>query len=407
MTNKKPFQDLLKDACFPYLCLLKTDFTTIMAGIYLHIPFCKRRCIYCDFYSTTLEERKDEYVSSLCKELSLRRHYLKDEVIKTIYWGGGTPSQLEERHFRQVFDTLTQLYDIQPDAEITLEANPDDLNRTYINMLQRLPFNRISIGIQTFDDDTLRLLHRRHTATQAIEAVHRCQDAGFDNISIDLMYGLPRENMQSWEHDLQQALGLHVQHLSAYHLIYEEGTELWQLRRQHRIEEVDEDSSLAFFNLLMDRMREAGFEHYEISNFALPGKHSRHNSSYWDGTAYMGCGAAAHSYDGNSRQWNVASLEQYIIGIGEGKVPCEVEPLDLHTRYNDRIVTAIRTSKGLRLSDLEREFGRELYTHCLNCARPFLKQGTLVIENDCLRLTREGIFISDGIMSDLLWVDES
>lgn len=377
-----------------------------MAGIYLHIPFCKRRCIYCDFYSTTMDGRKDEYISALCHELSMRQHYLEDERIKTIYWGGGTPSQLEERHFRTVFDTLARHYELQPDAEITLEANPDDLTPAYIHMLRRLPFNRISIGIQTFDDETLRLLHRRHTAAQAIDAVRRCQDAGFENISIDLMYGLPKESLQSWEHDLCQAISLHVQHLSAYHLIYEEGTELWRLRRQHRVEEVDEDSSLAFFNLLMDKMKQAGFEHYEISNFALPGRYSRHNSSYWDGTKYMGCGAAAHSFNGVSRQWNIASLELYIKGIREGTIPAEIEQLDVHTRYNDRIITAIRTSKGLLLPALEKEFGKELHDFCLRNARPYLAQGKLTIENDWLRLTRAGIFISDGIMSDLLWVDE-
>lgn len=377
-----------------------------MAGIYLHIPFCKRRCIYCDFYSTTMDGRKDEYISALCHELSMRQHYLEDERIKTIYWGGGTPSQLEERHFRTVFDTLARHYELQPDAEITLEANPDDLTPAYIHMLRRLPFNRISIGIQTFDDETLRLLHRRHTAAQAIDAVRRCQDTGFENISIDLMYGLPKESLQSWEHDLCQAISLHVQHLSAYHLIYEEGTELWRLRRQHRVEEVDEDSSLAFFNLLMDKMKQAGFEHYEISNFALPGRYSRHNSSYWDGTKYMGCGAAAHSFNGVSRQWNIASLELYIKGIREGTIPAEVEQLDVHTRYNDRIITAIRTSKGLLLPALEKEFGKELHDFCLRNARHYLTQGKLTIENDWLRLTRAGIFISDGIMSDLLWVDE-
>ena len=377
-----------------------------MAGIYLHIPFCKRRCIYCDFYSTTMDGRKDEYISALCHELSMRQHYLEDERIKTIYWGGGTPSQLEERHFRTVFDTLARYYELQPDAEITLEANPDDLTPAYIHMLRRLPFNRISIGIQTFDDETLRLLHRRHTAAQAIDAVRRCQDTGFENISIDLMYGLPKESLQSWEHDLCQAISLHAQHLSAYHLIYEEGTELWRLRRQHQVEEVDEDSSLAFFNLLMDKMKQAGFEHYEISNFALPGRYSRHNSSYWDGTKYMGCGAAAHSFNGVSRQWNIASLELYIKGIRERTIPAEIEQLDVHTRYNDRIITAIRTSKGLLLPALEKEFGKELHDFCLRNARHYLTQGKLTIENDWLRLTRAGIFISDGIMSDLLWVDE-
>lgn len=377
-----------------------------MAGIYLHIPFCKRRCIYCDFYSTTMEQRKDEYIEALCRELEMRRDYTGEPSVATVYFGGGTPSQLEERHFQRVFETIDNNYRLRPDAEITLEANPDDLTPDYVTMLRRLPFNRISIGIQTFNDETLRLLHRRHTASQAVEAVHRCQEAGFGNISIDLMYGLPGESRDSWADDLQQAISLQVQHISAYHLIYEEGTELWELRRRHRVEEVDEDSSLTFFSMLIDRLRDAGFEHYEISNFALPGMHSRHNSSYWDGTRYLGCGAAAHSYNGESRQWNVASLDRYIKDIQAGKLPCEVETLDLHTRYNDRIITAIRTARGLSLSTLLAEFGKELHDFCLNNARPHLQQGTLAIDGDRLHLTRQGIFVSDGIMSDLLWVED-
>lgn len=378
-----------------------------MAGIYLHIPFCKRRCIYCDFYSTTLENRKDEYVAALCHELQMRHDYLQGETVETIYFGGGTPSQLEEKHFRQVFDIIMTHYPVSPNAEITLEANPDDLSPAYIHHLRNLPFNRISIGIQTFCDETLRLLHRRHTSRQAIEAVHRCQDAGFSNISIDLMYGLPKESLSSWDADLQQALALNVQHISAYHLIYEEGTELWQLRQQHHVEEVDEDSSLAFFRLLIEQLEQAGFEHYEISNFALPGMHSRHNSGYWDGTKYLGCGAAAHSYDGISRQWNIASLDRYIQGIKANTLPHEVEKLDLYTRYNDRIVTSIRTRRGLSLTSLRSEFGDRLHDFCLANAHSYLHQGLLIIEDDRLHLTREGIFISDGIMSDLLWVEES
>ena len=377
-----------------------------MAGIYLHIPFCKRRCIYCDFYSTTFENRKDEYVTALCHELQMRRDYLQGETVNTIYFGGGTPSQLKEQHFQQVFDIITTHYPVNPHAEITLEANPDDLSPTYIKQLRELPFNRISIGIQTFHDETLQLLHRRHTARQAIEAVHQCQDAGFNNISIDLMYGLPKESLSDWEADLRQAIALGVQHISAYHLIYEEGTELWQLRQQHQVEEMDEDSSLAFFQLLIEQLKQAGFEHYEISNFALPDMYSRHNSSYWDGTKYMGCGAAAHSYDGTSRQWNVASLDIYIQSIMTGKLTHEVEELDLYTRYNDRIVTSIRTSRGLSLTSLRSEFGNRLHDFCLVNAQPYLRQGLLAIKDNRLHLTHEGIFISDGIMSDLLWVEE-
>ena len=378
-----------------------------MAGIYLHIPFCKRRCVYCDFYSTLSEARKDDYVSSLCRELAMRRDYLEKEPIYSIYFGGGTPSQLEESHFRSVFAAIADAYpSLHPHAEITLEANPDDLTPEYVAMLRRLPFNRISIGIQSFNDDMLRLLQRRHTARQAIEAVRRCQDAGFNNISIDLMYGLPHESPESWSADLEQAVALDVQHISAYHLIYEEGTALWNLRRQHVVEEADEEVSLKLFGMLIDKMQAAGFEHYEISNFARPGMYSRHNSAYWNGTKYLGCGAAAHSYNGVSRQWNVASLELYIQGINSGKLPCEVEPLDLSMRYNDRIITSLRTRQGLSLSTLQQEFGKELYDFCLRNARRHLARKTLAIDDNRLHLTRAGIFISDGIMSDLLRVDE-
>lgn len=376
-----------------------------MAGIYLHIPFCKRRCIYCDFYSTTLEDQKDRYIHALCRELEMRRHYANSEPVYTIYFGGGTPSQLQQSHFEEVFGTLQRIYQIGSSAEITLEANPDDLTPEYIAMLRRLPFNRISIGIQTFHDGILRLLHRRHTSEQAVQAVRRCQEAGFSNISIDLMYGLPGETMEGWVSDLDKAIRLNVPHVSAYHLIYEEGTELWKLREKHRVQEADEETSVAFFSTLMDKLCQAGYEHYEISNFCRPGFASRHNSSYWTGASYIGCGASAHSYNGSSRQWNVASLPLYIKGIEEGALPYEKEELDEATRYNDRIITAIRTSQGLELQGLQQEFGNTFYNYCLRQSRPYLEGGLLVVENGFLHLTRKGIFISDGIMSDLLWVD--
>ena len=222
-----------------------------MAGIYLHIPFCKRRCIYCDFFSTTQGGQTDRYIEALCSELEQRKEYLEGEDIETIYLGGGTPSQLQEKHFEQIFSTLYIYYPVRPDAEITLEANPDDLNKEYVTMLRHFPFNRLSMGIQTFNDTTLRLLHRRHTAQQAIDAFERCRQAGFANISIDLMYGLPGETLASWKADLEQAISLHPEHISAYHLIYEEGTPLWKLREEHRVSEIDEDLSVSLFSELI------------------------------------------------------------------------------------------------------------------------------------------------------------
>lgn len=376
-----------------------------MAGIYLHIPFCKRRCIYCDFFSTTRSELRTTYVHALCHELQQRKEYLNGENIATIYLGGGTPSQLEREDFEEIFSCINKEYNVAPDAEITLETNPDDLTPPYIAMLRTFPFNRLSMGIQTFNESTLKLLQRRHTAQQAIQAFQDCREAGFHNISIDLMYGLPGETLSSWQEDLEQALSLHPEHISAYHLIYEEDTALWKLREQHKVEEADEDLSVSLFSTLIDQLTSAGYEHYEISNFCLPGLHSRHNSSYWTGEKYLGCGPSAHSYNSISRQWNVASLDKYIKGVSTGTPFFEIEELDLYTRYNDFIITRIRTQWGMTLSKLRREFGEKLYRYCLRMADPHLKQGTLEIKGDILKLTRKGIFISDGIMSDMLWVE--
>ena len=375
-----------------------------MAGIYIHIPFCKRRCIYCDFFSTIQSEKKPTYIHALCQELEMRKNYLEGEEIETIYLGGGTPSQLTEEELNEIFTSLYNIYKVKEDAEITLEANPDDLTPEYVSMLRRLPINRISMGIQTFQEETLKLLHRRHTACQAIEAFQRCREVGFRNISIDLMYGLPGETLDTWKEDLQQAIALHPEHISAYHLIYEEGTALWKLREEHQVKEADEDLSVTLFKTLIDELKQAGYQHYEISNFCLPGLHSRHNSSYWTGKKYLGCGPSAHSFNGSSRQWNIASLDNYLKGIASGKPNYEIEELDLYTRYNDFVITSIRTCWGMSLSRLRSEYGEELYRYCLRMAKFHLEQGVLEIEEDTLRLTQEGIFISDGIMSDLLFV---
>ena len=377
-----------------------------MAGIYLHIPFCKTRCIYCDFYSTTRSEMADRYVSALCRELELRKSYLDNEQVETIYFGGGTPSQLSKENFEKIFETIEREYNLGNCEEITLEANPDDLTPEYIKMLASLPFNRISIGIQTFNEQTLRLLKRRHTAEQAISAVKECRMAGFQNISIDLMYGLPGETPESWEADLEQAVNLNVEHISAYHLIYEEGTPLYEMLQKHKVEEVDEESSVDFFALMIDRLTKAGFQHYEISNFCKPDMYSQHNSSYWTGKKYLGCGPSAHSFNGSTRQWNVSSLDKYIAGIEKGIPDFEIEELNVTTRYNDFVITSLRTMWGLSLNRLEEEFGTEFKQYCLENAQTYLDSGKLEISDNTLFLSKEGIFISDGIMSDLLWVED-
>lgn len=376
-----------------------------MAGIYLHIPFCKKRCIYCDFFSTTRKEQKTAYIRALCHELTDRKDYLKGEPIETIYLGGGTPSQLAKEDFEAIFSHIYKVYKVTPNAEITLEANPDDLTSEYISMLRTFPFNRISMGIQTFQETTLKQLQRRHTADQAIRAFQGCRTAGFQNISIDLMYGLPGETLTSWKKDLKQALSLHPEHISAYHLIYEEGTPLWKLREQHKVEEADEDLSVSLFGTLIDELTTAGYEHYEISNFCRPGKYSRHNTSYWKGIPYLGCGPSAHSFNGTTREWNVSSIDLYIKGIEGDRRNFETENLDQTTRYNEFIITTIRTVWGTPIEKLKQEFGNELWEYCRKMSAPYLENGKLEMHEGALRLTREGIFISDSIMSDLLWVN--
>lgn len=377
-----------------------------MAGIYIHIPFCKTRCIYCDFYSTTNNELKQRYISALCQELRTRKSYLKSESITTIYFGGGTPSQLSEEDFKRIFETIREVYGMDSAKEITLEANPDDLTEEYAAMLRTLPFNRISIGIQTFDDPTLKLLNRRHNAAQAIEAVERCRRAGFQNISIDLIYGLPGETDERWERDLQQAVSLNVEHISAYHLTYEKGTPIYDMLQAHRIHEVNEDSSVNFFTTLMDSLGVAGYNHYEISNFCKPSMHSRHNTSYWNGTPYLGCGPSAHSFNTQSREWNVSSLEEYISSIEKGQRSFELEMLEETTRYNEYIMTSLRTMWGISLDHIEQTFGTKFKDYFMEITESYIDNKKLEADDKHIRLSREGIFISDSIISSLMYVDD-
>lgn len=377
-----------------------------VAGIYLHIPFCKRRCLYCDFFSSTSPEWKERYVAALCRELEQRQDYLEGAPVHTIYLGGGTPSQLSPAELERIFHHIYKVYPVAEGAEVTLEANPDDLTEAYVSALRALPVNRLSMGVQTFDDERLRFLHRRHTARQAQEAVERLHTAGFDNLSIDLIYGLPGETLSEWEHDIRQALALGASHLSAYSLTYEEGTPLWQLRARGEVEEADEELSARMYERLVALLTAEGYEHYEISNFCLPHRASRHNSSYWQGIPYLGCGAAAHSFNGHSRQWNIASIPYYIKGINENAPQIEREELDLTTRYNDCLVTSLRTAWGISVNTLRQEFGDTLCDYCLRLARPHITRRHLELTADgTLRLTSRGIFVSDGIISDLLWVE--
>lgn len=375
-----------------------------MAGIYIHVPFCKTRCIYCDFYSNTGLVH-EPYLNALLAEIALRKDYLSGESIDSIYFGGGTPSQLSIESLQLIFDHLFRTFAVNTDAEITIEANPDDLDKGYVNGLKQLPFNRLSMGVQTFDDEALRFLKRRHTGSQALDVVKRCQDADFTNMSIDLMYGLPNQGLNGFDENIKKALELNVQHISAYHLIYEKGTKLFRMLSQDEVRPVDEEISVKMFSLLIGRLREAGFEHYEISNFARNGLYSRHNTSYWKGVPYLGLGPSAHSFNGLNRQWNISSLNKYVEALKDEKLNAEVEEQTAAIRYNDFVMTGLRTMWGIDLLRLKAEFGEKMLDYCLKNARRHLKRGLLEQKDQQLVLSSEGIFVSDGIMSDLMWVD--
>lgn len=375
-----------------------------MAGLYIHIPFCTKRCLYCDFFSNTDMKYKQPYLDALLREMELRKTYLEGEPLETIYFGGGTPSQLAPDDFARLFEAIRRHFDIGSCREITLEANPDDLTPAYAYALGGLPFNRVSMGVQSFDDADLRFLNRRHTAAQAVRAVENCRTAGIGNLSIDLIYGLPGQTEAGWEANLREALALDVPHLSAYHLIYEEGTALYKLKEAGKVKPAAEETSLRFFDRLIDRFAAAGYLHYEISNFARPGCFSKHNTAYWTGKKYLGLGPSAHSYNGKEREWNIASLPAYLKGIADERPALEKEPLDARTRYNDYIITGLRTMWGIDLTAIQAEFGSRMRLYCEREAAPFIHQGLLVRRENTLTLSRKGIFVSDGIMSDLLKV---
>lgn len=385
-----------------------------MAGLYIHIPFCKSRCIYCGFYSTTSLQLQDRYVEALCREMEMRskdgkkqRNDGERERISTIYLGGGTPSLLSEANLHRLFDAISNTFSLADLEETTIECNPDDVTEDYASMLSRLPVNRVSMGAQTFSDDRLHFLHRRHTAEEVGRAVERLRNVGIENISIDLMFGFPGETLDDWQQDINAALCLDVEHISAYCLMYEEGTPLY--RMANTLKPIDDETERLMYDTLIDRLSRADYEHYEISNFARVRKshdakrsslRSLHNSNYWNSTPYIGLGAAAHSFDIVSRQWNISNIHTYIESIEQGIVPCEREIIDADTRYNDLITTALRTREGIILSSL-----KEKYRHyLLDNAKSAIERGLLTIDDDRIHLTRQGLFVSDDVMSDLVWV---
>ena len=375
-----------------------------MAGIYIHIPFCKQRCSYCAFYSTTLYNIRERYVDALCKEITMRKEYAGGVPIETIYLGGGTPSTLSMEQLKRICDTVYAAYQVSPAPEVTIECNPDDLTPDFLAQLKQLPFNRISMGVQSFNDTQLKRLGRRHDAAKARQAVANARAAGYRNISIDLIFALPGSTIDEWEHDLESAIALRPDHLSAYNLTYEERTPIHRALERGDFTELSEEENIAQFQMLISRLKEAGYRHYEISNFALPGRESRHNSSYWNDTPYIGCGAAAHSYNGTSRQWNIADIQEYIKGIENENPVFEIEELTEEERYNDTILTRLRTAEGIPLAWMKDKFGKRLNDYMQSAAEKEIAFGNLKEENGHLSLTEKGIFISDAVIRELIYV---
>ena len=376
-----------------------------MAGIYIHIPFCASRCSYCDFYSTLLlSEVGERYVDALLAEALLRRGELHGAVVKTLYLGGGTPSQLPLPLLSRLIRGLREVIDLGAVTEFTVEANPDDVTREWCETVKSLGVNRVSMGVQSFEDEILKLIGRRHTARQVGDAMVSLREAGIGNVSIDLIYGLPGQTVSSWAATVDQAVALGPWHISAYGLTYEEGTRLWHQRERGEVTEVPEEQCLEMYRLMTERLRRAGFEHYEISNFALPGWYSKHNSSYWNETPYLGLGAAAHSYDGQVRRSNPCDLRTYTDRLLAGEAVCEEERLTPSERYDERVMLGLRTSRGVDARRLREDFGEEAWRHFTREAQRHIDAGNLRLSaGDVYVLTPDGIMLSDSVMRDLLW----
>jgi len=377
-----------------------------MAGIYIHIPFCKKLCHYCDFYHTIPASPDDVsgFTKAMLKEAELRTGYLPDEKIKTIYIGGGTPSLLSVRDLEYILDRLSSLYIIDSDPEITLELNPEDIDQDYLDDLKKSPVNRLSIGIQSWRDDDLKMMNRRHTASQAENALNRALNTGFTNISIDLIYGLPGMNTGIWEENLKKTFSFNIKHLSAYHLTIDPGTVFWKMKEKGLMTEISEEESTSEFALLAEKASLAGFVQYEISNFALDGYISIHNSNYWKQINYLGLGPSAHSFNGYSRQWNIADVGKYVNALNKGTVLFDIEELDNKKKFNEYIMTSLRTMWGINLEYIEQTFDKEGYDFVINISGKFREYGLMKLDKKTLVLTNQGKMISDNIISDFMMI---
>ncbi len=373
-----------------------------MAGIYIHIPYCKSFCSYCDFYHVLLPEDTDPLIDSLIAEASLRSGYLAGETVATIYIGGGTPSVLPADRTAFLLNSIRKLFTVESGSEITIEINPDDTDTDYMKALLDNGFNRISIGVQSLRDQDLRLLNRRHTAKQASLAIESALAAGFGNVSVDLIYGIPGLDAEAWAENLDRTLSYGIKHLSAYHLTVEPGTLLSKMKEKGVFNETDEEDSNNQFSMLVEKTASAGFIQYEISNFALPGFFSVHNSNYWRQVKYLGLGPSAHSFNGYSRQWNERDVKKYIKSVKSGKLSFEREELDRRTRFNEYIMTSLRTVWGINLEYIEEVFEKEGYDYIVNLSGKLVDYGLMKQDQKTLVLTNQGKMISDNIISELM-----
>lgn len=374
-----------------------------MAGIYIHIPFCKQACYYCDFHFSTSLKKKDELISALIQEIYLRKEEI-NEPVETIYFGGGTPSVLSNKEIDQILEPIFSLFDVIENPEITLEANPDDLSKERIKELSKSKINRLSIGIQSFYDEDLILMNRAHNAQEVLESLKEARDY-FENISIDLIYGIPNMSLERWKTNIQKALDLNIPHVSTYALTVEPKTALASLIKNGKIPMTDDGIAHEHFLALVELLEKAGFVHYELSNFGKPDFFSENNSAYWLGKKYLGIGPSAHSFDGKNRSWNIANNSLYIQSISKNELPNEVETLSLQDRYNEYIMTGLRTIWGVSVSRVLNEFGESYKNYLLENAQPFIDKKQLDFENDILKTTIKGKFFCDGIASELFMIN--
>jgi len=373
-----------------------------MAGIYIHIPFCKSFCHYCDFYSITDNSESESFVQAVVLETAMQERYLDGETVETLYLGGGTPSLLTVGQTGQIIAAARKKFRFSDDPEITVEVNPDDVYEGYFRELAGMGVNRVSLGVQSWNDKKLKYLGRRHDVAQSGKALQLAFKEGIVNVSVDLIYGLPGMTTGDLKQDLEQTFAWPVTHLSAYHLTIEDGTRFGKMKKEKKLSEPDEEISNAMFSLLGTMCREKGFIHYEISNFALPGYISRHNSAYWMQIPYLGLGPSAHSFNRTSRQWNVSDVKKYIRSINDGKVPFEKEDLDRLTIFNEYVMTSLRTMWGIDLEHVEAFYDKELHDYLVNLSGKYIRYGLMRREKNTLVLTDQGRMISDNIIAELL-----